>query len=340
MNLEELRTIPKVELHRHLECSVRLSTLLELARLQALPNQLDLQQVREQFLITSPMTNLSAVLKKFANSQSVLNSEEVLCRITYEAIEDAFEEGIKILELRWAPTFISSAHSHLSFDKIIRAIRKGAQMAAHLPMAVGFIAIVQRTRPVAEAESIVDFAIENKDFFVAMDLADDEDSYAPNLFETAFTRAKKQGLHITIHAGETNSDTAAKNVKDSIEILGAERIGHGIQIFKDQSIIEIVRKKAIPLEVSLTSNYLTRAVEDYKDHPIRKLMNAGVPITINTDDPGLFATSMVNEYSLLQKYFAFTPADFDRCNDVAAQASFINIMKKQKYWPRPIHSLR
>ncbi len=339
MNLEELRTIPKVELHRHLECSVRRSTLLELAQ-TAFHRNYSHEDLAHDFLILEPMKDLESVLQKFLKTQKILNSSEVLSRLTYEANEDAVAEGIKILELRWAPTFSAEGHSSLNFDTIIQSIRKGQEMAKNLPIATGHIAIVQRTRPPAEAEKIIDFAIENRDFFVGVDLADNEDGFDPIPFQSAFEKARKHGLKVTIHAGEAPIPTASLNVKNSIEYLGAERIGHGIQIYNDPFVTQLLKQRKIPLEVSFKSNWLTHSCASLEMHPIRKLLSSGVPVTINTDDPGVFGTDLVNEYSLLQKHQNFTMEEFNTCNDIAAQASFIPLIKKQKYWPRPIHNLR
>lgn len=337
---EALQSIPKVELHRHLECSLRLSTFLELAQDLGLEVPSNLPAIKEEFLVTSPMQDLEAVLKKFTRTQAVLSSEEILTRITYEAIEDAVAEGIKILELRWAPTFIAQGHPQLNFDKIIRAIQAGAKMAQNLPIAVGFLSIIQRILPVSEADRVVDFTIDHKDFFIGLDLADNEDGFNPLLFQKAFEKARKAGLHITVHAGEANIPEASLNVKNSIEILGAERIGHGVQIAKDPFVMNLVRKNAIPLELCVTSNWLTQAVPTIDSHPIKNLMQSGVLVTINSDDPGIFDSNLLQEYQVLSEHYGFQKSDFDRCNDTAAQASFIPLIKKQKHWPRPIHSMR
>jgi adenosine deaminase len=339
MNLEELRTIPKVDLHRHLECSLRRDTLQELAE-KRFKKSFTATELNNEFLITEPMKSLESVLKKFLQTQSLLGSEEVLSRLTFEATEDALNEGIRILELRWSPTFILEGHPNLSFDKIIRAIRNGQKRAESLPITTGHIAIVQRTRPAQEAEKIIDFAIENKDFFVGVDLADNEEGFDPKPFQKAFEKARAHGLHVTIHAGEPPIPTASLNIKNSIEYLGAERIGHGIQVLHDPFVSQILKQKMIPLEVSIKSNWLTRSCSSLEEHPIRALMKLGIPVTINTDDPGVFATNLNEEYQILQKHHQFKIEDFDRCNDIAAQASFIPLIKKQKFWPRPIHILK
>lgn len=339
-SLEALQSIPKVELHRHLECSLRLSTFVEIAGDLGLEIPDSLDKVRDEFLVTKPMTDLESVLRKFTRTQAVLSSKEILSRITYEAIEDAVEEGIKILELRWAPTFITQGHPNLNFETVIQGIRLGAELARHLPIAVGFISIIQRILPVPEASRVVDFTLEHKDFFVGLDLADNEEGSDPRLFQKAFDKARSQGLRITVHAGEANFPEASLNVKNAIEVLGAERIGHGVQIAKDPFVTNLVRSKAIPLELCVTSNWLTQAVPSIEAHPIRQLMQAGVPVTINSDDPGIFDSNLLNEYRILSRVHGFTKAEFDHCNDIAAQASFLPLIKKQKYWPRPIHSLR
>lgn len=337
---EFLCDLPKVELHRHLECSMRLDTLVELALDAGLEVPETEEQIRQEFLVTSPMRDLESVLKKFLRTQKVLTSEEVLARITYEVIEDAVEEGIKILELRWAPTFVLEGHPNLNFDKIIRGVRKGVEMAKDLPIAVGMICIVQRTLPIQTAENVYAFAKENKDFFLGLDLADNEAGSDPRQFQKIFEQAKADGFGITVHAGEASIPEASLNVKNSIDLLGATRIGHGVQIHNDPFVINMVRKQAIPLELCITSNWLTQAIPSITEHPIRKLMDAGVPVTINTDDPGIFGIDLVGEYELLARFYKFTEQDFNRCNDIAAQASFIPLIKRQKFWPRPIHTLR
>lgn len=335
-----LQNIPKVELHRHLECSMRFSTFLELAEMNGVAVPEDLNAAKEEFLVTSPMKDLGSVLKKFLLVQKVIGSPAALTRITYEIIEDAVKEGIRILELRYAPTFVTESHPHLDFEKVHQAILKGMKQASHFPIAVGLIATIQRIKPVSDAEKVLDFVLANRDTFIGVDLADNEDGFEPELFKAVFARAKASGVPITIHAGEASIPRAALNVKSSIEVLGATRIGHGLQIINDPSVMAMARDLAIPLELCPTSNYLTQAIPTIKDHPIRKLMEAGVPVTINSDDPGVFDIDLVNEYEVLANHYGFTEEDFNKCNDIAAQASFIPMIQKQKYWPRPIHNLR
>lgn len=302
-----------------------------------LPSTYDAQ--RDFLLVTDQMKNLGEVLNKFLRAQKLLHSEEVLTRLAYEACEDAYNDGIRILELRYAPGFIADGHSSLSYEKIHSAFHRGIEQAKkNFPMAIGLICIMQRIKPLTEAERICDFAIENKKTFLAVDLADNEEGSDPKQFAALTTKARKAGLHVTIHSGEANTPVAAHWVKDSIEILGAERIGHGIQIVKDPRIMEFVREKGVPLEVCPISNWLTQAFPTHEEHPIRKLIAGGIAVTINSDDPGIFATQLSDDYEVLHRVHGFSAADFARANDVAATASFIPLEEKQKYWPRRIET--
>ncbi|MGZ3775133.1 MAG: adenosine deaminase [Pseudobdellovibrionaceae bacterium] len=328
----EIRNIPKVELHRHLDCSVRWSTLIELAPQVGINLESSYEKQRNQFLITEPMKDLASVLTKFLNAQKVLASEEILTRIAYEACEDAYNDGIRLLELRYAPTFISDGHSDLNFEKIHNSLHKGIELAKKkFPMAVGLICIVQRVKSYATAADVVDFAIDHKDSFIALDLADNEEGFDPKTFAPLFQKAKKSGLHITVHSGETPQPESAIWVQDSVEILGAERIGHGIQIINNPQVLEFIRNKKIPLEVCPISNYLTQSFKTYEAHPIQELIKSGILITINSDDPGVFGTTLSDDYEVLHRVHNFTLQDFRRCNQIAFEASFISDGEKNRF---------
>ena len=337
MNLEQLRAIPKVELHRHLECSLRPSTLRELLSNNGKPIPAEQEAFAKMYLVTEPMDDLEGVLGKFLATQGVLSTEQVLERITFEAIEDAYFDGVRILELRYAPTFVQMGHEHLSFERIHEAIIRGRDRAtAKYPIAVGMIAIIQRILPFAEGEKVASFVIDNRKTFVGLDLADNEIGFDSKPFAPLFQRAKAAGLHLTVHSGEADVPDSPEFVRTAVEVLGAERIGHGVQIYQSPEMIEFIRSRGIPLELCPTSNWLTHAVTDLKKHPFKQLMDSGVRVTINSDDPGVFGIDLSNEYRVLHEGLGLTLEDFNRCNDTAAAASFIPFEQKQKVWPRKI----
>lgn len=330
---EELKFIPKVELHRHLELSLRKSTIQEIAP----KHGFDLSKpgaYEYHFIINDQMKDLGAVLHKFLDTQKLLSSTEILERIAYEACEDAHNEGIKILELRYAPTFVQLDHN-LSFEDIHLAFVKGCRRAEKdFNMAVGLICILQRILGVEVANKVTDFAIEHKDTFIGLDLADNEVGFEAKPYAQCFQRAKSAGLNITVHAGEALEPNSEQNVIVSIDELGATRIGHGIQIIRNDKILKYVVDHGIILEVCPKSNWLTSAVTSYDQHPINKLKELGVKVTVNSDDPGIFESSLIVEYDILQKNLGWTKKDFEVVNETAAKASFIAHDKKQKVWPK------
>lgn len=330
-----IKSIPKVELHCHLEGCFRPATVMELGKTLGLQVPVDPAAFREQWMITRPLHNLQAALKCFVNIQSIWCAEEAIERLTFEAVEDAQEQGIKIIEFRYSPDFIKNGHAHLGFEKIHNAILRGIAHADDNEIAVGLIGIVQKTLSIKDAEYTTDFIIENRESFIALDFAD-QDTHELAAYRPLVDKARGCGLNLTTHAGEEKTADAAQHVRDAIEVLGTQRVGHGIHIINDQAVMDLVIERNVPLEVCPTSNWLTNAVPATAEHPIRRLFDAGVPLTINSDDPGLFGIDLCHEYQLLQNEHGFTQDDFDRCNDAAASHSFIAGNKKQKAWPREI----
>lgn len=328
----DIASIPKAELHRHLELCLRPATIRELAPSFGidLPNE---ETFRQRFLITEPMQDLGSVLNKFLDTQKLLASEEILERVTFEACEDAFKiDNIRILELRYAPTFIQQGHS-LNFEQIHRAIVKGTQRAEkQYPIAIGLLCIIQRILPVHEAEAVTQFAIEHRETFVGLDLADNEVGFDSKPFAPFFARAKASGLGITVHSGEADVPKSPRYVRDAIDWLGAERIGHGVQIYRDPEMIRYAREKKIVFELCPTSNWLTNAIKSFKAHPFRQLMEENLRVTINTDDPGIFNIDLNNEYKVLADHQNLTEQELRACAHQAALASFIPMSKKHKVW--------
>ena len=333
LSIQEIRALPKVDLHRHLDCSMRWSTMLEIATTLGLPFPKNPAQQQAHFLVTEPMANLGAVLTKFLTTQKLLASEEILERLAYEVCEDAFNDGIRVLELRYAPTFIADGHPHLTFEKIHLALLKGIKKAQlKWPMAVGLICILQRILDLKTADAVTSFAIEHKATFIGLDLADNEDGFEPKKFAPYFMKAKSAGLHITVHSGESPSPQAGQWIKDSIEILGAERIGHGIQAIFFPDVMKMLIEKNIPIEVCPYSNYLTQAFKTYASHPLKKLIDSKVLVTLNSDDPGMFASVFSDDYLIAQNYQKLNLDDFNRCNQIAFEHSFIPKSERSKVW--------
>jgi adenosine deaminase len=203
-------------------------------------------------------------------------------------------------------------------------------------MAVGLLCIIQRILPVRDAESVTDFAIQHRDTFVGLDLADNEVGFDSKPFSPFFHRAREAGLGITVHSGEADVPKAPRYVRDAIDFLGATRIGHGVQIHRDPEMIEYVRSQGVVLELCPTSNRLTNAIPELRNHPLKKLMQAGVRVTINTDDPGIFNIDLNHEFAICQSTLGMSRQELEACVEQAARASFLPLKKRQAVWPRPL----
>jgi adenosine deaminase len=332
MNYKE---IPKAELHCHLEGCFRPETVMEIGNTLGMDIPQDPTVFREEWLLSKPLENLEVALKRFVDIQKVWCSEEVIERLTFEACEDAVEQGIRIMEFRYAPDFIAFDKPHLSFERIHAAILRGLERGAHAELAVGLIGIVQKTLSLKDAARTIDFIVENADTFVALDFAD-KDTHDLRSYAPLVDKARGAGLHLTTHAGEDPGPGSPNEVREAIEVLQAERIGHGIHIIHDEDVMALVREKDVALEVCPTSNWLTSAVPTTADHPIRRLMEKEIAVTINSDDPGLFGIDLCHEYEILHREQGYTAEEFDQCNDIAATHSFLPLTERQRVWPRKI----
>jgi adenosine deaminase len=269
----------------------------------------------------------------------VWGSEEVIERLTAEACEDARQQNIRILELRYSPDFIAEGHPELTFGKIHEAIVRGVERSRHPDFAVGLIGIVRKILPDAQAAYTTDFIIENKASFVGFDFADRDIGFELRRFAPLIDRARSAGLRFTTHCGEDKVPEAAQHIRMAIEELRAERIGHGIYAVQDPQVVALAKRRQVLFELCPTSNWLTSSVASIAAHPIRKFMQLGVHCSINSDDPGLFGIDLTNEYEALQRDLRFTQAEFDRLNDLAAAHSFIAADIKRRVWPRTIPAL-
>ena len=292
----------------------------------------DPEEFHRDWLLSSPLENLEVALARFGDIQKIWCSEEVIERMTLEACEDAANQGIRIMEFRYALDFILGGKPGLSFDKIHGAILRGIARANCPGTAFGLIGIVQKTLSLADAARTIDFIAGNADTFVGLDFAD-KDTHPLASYAPLVKQAMNAGLRVTSHAGEEPGDQAPGEVQSAIEALGAERIGHGIHIVNDETVMDLVREKNVALEVCPTSNWLTSAVPSTAEHPIRRLMEAGVPVTINSDDPGLFGIDLCHEYEILHLEHDFTLNDFEHCNDIAAAQSFLPADEVKRVWP-------
>jgi adenosine deaminase len=318
--------IPKTEIHVHLEGAIRTATIIDIAREHDLDlPAYDVEGLNPHVKVYDQWESLDAVLKAFNIAQKSIASPQVFERIAWECFEDAAQQNVKLLEVRFSPDW--AFHSHdLDWDRMLEGFLHAKEEAeTKFGMAIGLIAITSRSMGIASAEKTVDWAIKHRDVIHGIDLADSEIQNPIHDFASHVLRAKDAGLGITIHSGE---DTPASAVRDTIEAVGPSRIGHGIHIIEDMSVVEMVIEHGITLEVNPWSNYLTSAVPTIESHPLKKLFDLGVRVTINSDDPEILETNLNNEYRIAHEILGMSLEEIDICNRYAVEASFLSETQK------------
>ena len=313
--------IPKIELHCHLEGSIRTKTILEIAQEHklALPTyeEPELDQIVK---VRSQLRDLQSVLDAFAIFQYSIVSPQAVERITYELCEDASLQNIRLLEVRFSPDWAFSGHD-LDWDLALNSIQKARERAmSDFGLYTCLIAITSRSLGVTSCNKTMDWAIKNRDAIAGIDLADNEAGHPIQEFIHPVRRAQEAGLKVTVHSGE---DTPASAVKNTIISVQPQRIGHGIHIIEDLHVVEFVKQQGITLEVNPWSNYLTNSVGRIEDHPLKQLFDLGVKVTINSDDPEVLDTNLNNEYRIAHEILGMSLEQINRCNRFALQASFL-----------------
>jgi adenosine deaminase len=317
----DLRSLPKVDLHRHLEGAVRLETIIDLHREAGEP--LEARTPRELAAtaqVLEPMGSLEEVLAYFRIAQSAFRDERAVERISYEAVEDLALDNVRLAELRFSPDFLCRPHG-LQWDGAMDAIVAGVSRAAReYDVAVGLIAIISRSYGMESAERTVDFALRHRDRLVGFDLADEELPYPPRMFADVLAPLADADIPLTAHYGESGGPEFPR---EAIEVLGAARIGHGVSVGRDAAVAALVRDRGVTLEMCPTSNLRTGAVPSLAQHPARRLLREGVRVTVNTDDPGLFGIDLTNELTVARDELGFDEDDVRRATANAIDASFL-----------------
>jgi adenosine deaminase len=328
-SLNTYRALPKVELHRHLEGSLRLETMLDVARQHGITIPADvlrlsnLVQVQEEDKFT-----FQNFLAKFNTLRLFYRSPDVIDRITREAIEDAAKDNVKYMELRFTPVALSRAERFPLHDVIDWVMTSAQQAAKKCSMVVRLIASVNRHESTDLAEQVAWLAAEHmKNGLVALDLAGNEAEFKTEPFYGIFKEAKQTGLHVTIHAGEWGP---AANVREAIQEIGAERIGHGVRVLEDKDIVAMVRERGTAFEVCVTSNYQSGVVKSLDTHPLMDMLDAGVNVTINTDDPSISRITLSHEYYTACEDLHMPQSTLKQRIIAAAQAGFLAENDKEK----------
>ena len=320
-------TLPLCDLHRHLDGSIRLQTILELAEQHgiALPGH-DPESLRPHVQIMDPAEGLMEFIAKFRYLTAVLVDTDACRRVAYENVLDAQAEGIDYIELRFSPWFMAEAHG-LDATEVTAAaidgIRAGEKETGVRAQAIG---ILSRTYGPEICMQELDALLRNRDGLVALDLAGDEKRFPAAMFSKHFQRSREAGLRTTIHAGEADGP---HSVWSAIRDLGAERIGHGIRSIEDPALVDYLAEKQIGLEVCLSSNLHTSTVMSLASHPARQLLQSGVLLNLNTDDPGISGIDLPHEFNLAAPAAGLDKAMIRKTQQAGLAMAFINVQEKQ-----------
>jgi adenosine deaminase len=320
--------IPKTEIHIHLEGAIRTGTIIDIAKEYNLElPAYEASELDRHVKVYDQMRDLETVLEAFAIFQNSIASPEVVERIAWELFEDSARQNIKLFEVRFSPDWAFHGHN-LDWDKCLEGlIRARSRAEAEFDMAIGYIAITSRSRGPESCVKTVDWAIRHKEYILGIDLADSERDFPLREFVQPVMKAKDAGLKVTIHTGE---DTPASFVKEVIELTGPGRIGHGIHAIEDMRVVELIKERGITLEVNPWSNYITNSVRTIEEHPLKKLFDLGVKVTINSDDPEVLETNLNNEYRIAHEVLGMSMDDIAVCNRNACEASFIPEDEKKR----------
>lgn len=321
------KTIPLVELHRHLDGNVRLQTILDLGHQHniALPAW-DLESLRPHIQILDPQPGIMAFIEKFHWPMAVLVDDDACRRIAYENVEDAKLEGLDYLELRFSPWFMAESHA-LNPCMVVEAVVDGIKAGARdFGIRVNLIGILSRTYGPGIAMKELDALLSQTRAICALDLAGDELGFPAGLFIEHFRRAREAGWHTIAHAGEIDGPDS---IWGALNELGAERIGHALHAVEDPALMKHLADKGIGVEVCLTSNVQTSCVQDYKSHPIHTFIEHGIRASLNTDDPGISGIDLRYEYNVAAQKAGLDQNQIRQAQINALETAFLDNEEKQ-----------
>jgi aminodeoxyfutalosine deaminase len=320
MSLETyIGAMPKVELHVHMEGSIRPETLLKLARRNKVTLPADtLEGLRDWYTFT----DFPHFIQVYLAISSCLRTPDDIELIAREFLEGQARQNIRHSEVTYTPSNIYRA-SHIPFPDQLAAINRArawAKEALGVTMSLS-TDISRESHTEEDTLGVADWAISGLgNGVVSIGLGGPEVGNPPELFKAAFDRARAAGLHCVPHAGET---VGPESVWGALRELKAERIGHGVRCVEDQALVKELVERQTPLEVCPTSNVCLKVVSDFASHPFPHLLESGLYVTLNSDDPPMFNTTLTDEYLKVAAGFSFGADQLEKLSLNAVRASFL-----------------
>ena len=320
-----VRALPKAELHVHLDGSLRPETMIELAADVGVTLPSSDPEALARAMCADDATDLVAYLSCFATTLSVLQTREALVRVTRELVEDHAAEGVAYVEIRYAPNL--NTERGLTMEQVLHATLEGMEAGmASTGIRAQLILCGIRSMDPAIARDIAELAVAYRSAGVcAFDLAGAEAGFPARLHEEACRIAAAGLLPITLHAGEA---WGPESIRDALLAGRAQRIGHGTRLEEDPALLAWVRDRRIPLEICLTSNVQTRVAATFAAHPVRRYLEAGIQLTLCTDNRLVSGTTVTEEYLRAAEHLGLCRADLVQVARMGFESAFLPAPEK------------
>lgn len=320
MNIDWIARLPKFDLHVHLDGSLRPETVAEFAEEppvgKRFPSSLNVQRA----VVPPQRCSLETYLRAFKITVALLQTQATLERAAYELCEDAAKENVIYLEIRFAP--LLHLREGLTPARVVEAVLSGMNRAKKTySIRTGLILCAMKQESPEKALEVARLAAQYVDRgVVAIDLAGPERNFPPSRHRQAIEIAREADLHVTIHAGE---GCCPEQIKEAID-LGADRIGHGVYLYQDKKTECRVAELGIPLEICPTSNLqISGIMNTYADHPLKRYLDRGIRVTLNTDNRLMSQTNSTNELEQVINAFALAPHNVKQVLNNSARAAFV-----------------
>lgn len=336
---EFIRSLPKAELHLHLEGTVDPGTLAELSRRHPTPLATENNRytniagsgrvfTAEEAHALYRYTSFTGFLMTFKAVTERLRTADDYELVTYRMMQKLHAQNVLYAEVYVSVGVVQWRGGE--FAPLFEGLERGRQRGERdFGVSLCWIFDAVRHFGVDEARRVVEEAIRLKDRnVVGIGIGGDERRAPPEQFRDVYELARENGLRLTVHAGET---VGPESIWGALRDLKAERIGHGLRAVEDPELVRYLAENQTPVEVCITSNVLTGCCESLRQHPVRKMFDAGVFVTLNTDDPDMFRTTLCREYQIAQDVFGFSDAELRELAKNSFRASFLPEENKQKY---------
>lgn len=321
-NFEDFtKEIPKAELHLHLEGAIPLETLYKLINRSGNTEIKSIEELKEKFIYK----DFPHFIDLWCWKNKFIDKADDFEEITYQVLSDLHKQNVKYAEIFYSP--IDFIKNKLTIENITDSLLIGRHRAFQdFGIKSQFIMdLVRDTGP----DNGMEYLERVKNYLgkgiIGIGLGGSEQSYPPEKYRYIYEKAKQLGFRLTAHAGEA---AGAKSVWNALKHLNIERIGHGVRAREDRKLIQHLKKTQIPLEVCVVSNIKTGVYNSIEEHPIREYFNNGLFVTINSDDPVMFNTTISNEYYVLMDKFGFNPLEIKKLTFNSIEASFLPVKEK------------